>query len=462
MKLNRLGFKIDKSNKDYDIRQIKRDLSIKPNVPKGYGPPPKPFAVYTESDNSLYIPKFFGLDLNKSFITLKDKSTNVNIEFNGKMRDYQEKIRSQVHNTLKKDKRTVLCLPTGYGKTALGLKILSDLKKKTLIVVHTKYLLTQWIERIKQFLPEARIGYFYGSKCDVEDKDIIIGMLQSLSLKEYSLDLFKDVGFTIVDECHHISAQQFSKALFRISSFHMLGLSATPYRADGLTKLLYWHFGTILNPMKNHKINQDVHIDIIPYKPTIFKEVKLRYGGYNFANMTNQLCNDEKRNEIIIDKIIEFSKEERNILVLSARIEHIKYISDKLNFLNISSGIFIGGMKSSELDNSTTKQVICATYNMFKEGVDVPKLNTLIFATPIVNITQAVGRILRKIHEDNHALVIDIWDRISQFERWGVKRQKQYKTKKFIVNNIEEECDDDLDVDDDEKEEIEYAFSDSE
>ena len=88
--------------------------------------------------------------------------------------------------------------------------------------------MNQWEERIKQFLPEARIGYFYGPVCDLEDKDIIIGMLQSLSLKDYKPSLFHDIGFTIFDEVHKVGAEQFSKALLRVSSKYMLGLSATP------------------------------------------------------------------------------------------------------------------------------------------------------------------------------------------------------------------------------------------
>ena len=90
--------------------------------------------------------------------------------------------------------------------TVMGLNIISKLKKKTLIIVHKEFLLRQWIERIEQFLPEARVGRIQGEIVDIKDKDIVIGMLQSLSMKEYPNSIFKDFGLSIFDEVHHVSA----------------------------------------------------------------------------------------------------------------------------------------------------------------------------------------------------------------------------------------------------------------
>lgn len=339
--------------------------------------------------------------------------------------------------------------------TICGLKILCNVNRKTLVVVHTHYLMKQWEERIKEFIPDARIGFFYGQKCDIDDKDIVIGMLQSLSLKDYDPNIFRDIGFTIFDEVHKVGAEQFSKALFRVSSKKMLGLSATPYRGDGLTKILYWHFGKILDPFKEEKLDQSVHVNIIPFEPENFNETRIRYGGYNFANMTNQLIGNGKRNELIIETAVKYVEEGRCILILTSRLEHVRNLASQLDFLGVSVGIFVGGMKMCDLESATEKQVIVATYNMFKEGVDVQKLDTLIFATPINNITQAIGRILRKKHVERHALIVDIWDVVSQYESWGLKRQKYYKSKKFITNmdNITREeienqniCFDELDL----------------
>ena len=100
-------------------------------------------------------------------------------------------------------------VPCGYGKTVIGLYLASKLGVKTLVVVHKEFLVNQWKERIKQFLPYARIGKIQGSKIFVEGYDIVIGMLQSISMKEYPESTFKDFGFVIYDECHHLGAETF-------------------------------------------------------------------------------------------------------------------------------------------------------------------------------------------------------------------------------------------------------------
>ena len=128
------------------------------------------------------------------------------------------------------------------GKTVIALNIISKLKTKTLVIVHKGFLVEQWIERIQQFLPKARIGKIQGQIIDIEDKDIVIGMLQSLSMKEYPQNMFKEFGLLIVDEVHHIAAEVFVRSLFKIITKNVLGLSATIQRKDGLSKYLkcFW------------------------------------------------------------------------------------------------------------------------------------------------------------------------------------------------------------------------------
>ena len=96
--------------------------------------------------------------------------------------------------------------------------IIARLKKKTLVIVHKEFLMNQWIERIELFLPDAKIGKIQGQIVDVDDKDIVIGMLQSLSMKEYPASVFESFGLTIIDEVHHISSEVFSNSLFKYCS----------------------------------------------------------------------------------------------------------------------------------------------------------------------------------------------------------------------------------------------------
>ena len=101
----------------------------------------------------------------------------------------------------------------------------------------------QWIERIEQFLPDARIGIIQQNKVKVQGKDIVIAMIQSISMKNYPMEIFDQFGLSIFDECHHISSQVFSRCLPKVGNKYMLGLSATPKRKDGLSKVFHWYLG---------------------------------------------------------------------------------------------------------------------------------------------------------------------------------------------------------------------------
>ena len=137
----------------------------------------------------------------------------------------------------------ILEVPCGRGKTVMALKIISLIQKKTLIIVHKEFLMNQWIERIEEFIPDASVGKIQGPVFDVENKDIVIGMLQTLYDKEFPSGSFDCFGMTIVDEVHRIGSEQFSKTLFKTVTPYMLGISATVDRKDKLTHVLYMFIG---------------------------------------------------------------------------------------------------------------------------------------------------------------------------------------------------------------------------
>ena len=181
---------------------IREELTVKPYIPKS-PVQPSPFPVYLESTKKFYIPRVFGINTfgipNENKI---NKGDSINIKFNGELREPQQNVIDKyIEATKNNGYGGLLDLYTGFGKTVLGLKIISELKLKTLIIVHKGFLVDQWIERIQQFLPDARIGKIQGQIIDIEKKDIVLGMLQSLSMKEYPEDQFNSFGLTIVDEC---------------------------------------------------------------------------------------------------------------------------------------------------------------------------------------------------------------------------------------------------------------------
>jgi superfamily II DNA or RNA helicase len=170
------------------------------------------------------------------------------------MRQKQIDIMKIVLNKLDENDGGLLCLGCGSGKTVMALYIASCLKVKTLVIVHKSFLLNQWKERAAEFT-DAKIGIIQQDKVDIEDKQIVIGMLQSISKDKYSSDIFKDFGLVIFDEAHHAPSQYFSKALPIIACKKTLALSATPNRADKLEKILFWYFGDIMYKAPAEAIN---------------------------------------------------------------------------------------------------------------------------------------------------------------------------------------------------------------
>ena len=202
---------------------LREQLQVRPNIPNSPVKAPS-FPVYRESPNKIYIPRFFGIETyGQPEESRIPDGESINIDFNGVLRDYQQKVVDTYVQTVGADGGGgLLELPCGFGKTIIALNIIGTLKLKTLVIVHKSFLMNQWVERIADFLPSARVGKIQGKIVDIENKDIVIGMLQSLSMKAYPSSLFDCFGLTIVDECQHISSEVFSRSLQLIVTKNML------------------------------------------------------------------------------------------------------------------------------------------------------------------------------------------------------------------------------------------------
>ena len=324
--------------------------------------------------------------------------------------------------------------------TIISLYFVSKLKRKTLVIVHKEFLLNQWIDRIKFAIPSAKIGIIQGDKYIV-DADIVLGMLQTLSMKNFPPDTFDDFGHVIIDECHRIPSKVFSQALQKVNSKYMLGLSATPNRKDGLTKILKWYIGDICFSMKSHDKNTvQVERYLLESKPIeeYNKEIITFRGRVMMPTMINNICSYYNRTKLIINIIKEKIEEnqERQILVLSDRKQQLEDIFIKIKALDIDVGYYIGGMKRDSLKKSESCRVLLGTYPMANEGLDIPSLNALILASPKSDIVQSIGRIVRQKHENVEPLIIDIIDIFSIFDNQSRKRLSLYSKKKFEIKNI--------------------------
>lgn len=441
--LSSLGYWVTKSSIPSDeLDAVRDELTMEPvsGMVINANQAPPSFALHRQSVNKIYLPKYYGLSRYgiPSIDTLSEGDSLSKLDgiFKGTLRAEQDApIRAFLDAAHDKSKMGgILSLPCGFGKTVLALYILSVLGKRTLVIVHKDFLLNQWKERIAQFLPELSVGIVKAQTIDVVGKDIVIGSLQSLSMKEYESDIFNGIGFLIIDECHRVGTEVFSRALHKTNFRYTLGISATVTRKDGMTKAFVYFLGDVLfkGARRENVVNVRqfrYHHDSLEYCK---EEVIYLSGGRkspNISRMINNIAKFEPRIDLIIELINEVFSEnsERRILILSDRKEHLRAIKVKLDVIDISSGYYWGGMKPLELAATEQKRVMLATYAYAAEGMDVPHLDTLILATPKSDVEQSCGRILRQTNASITPLVIDIIDCFSLFQGQAKKRAKFYR-----------------------------------
>lgn len=439
-KLTRNGYTVVKSELDLKlIKEIKDELTAKPFTTNDFGNKNEiKFNIYLESPNKLYLPRFYGLEkFGEPKINKLNIGSKIDIKFNGSLRKEQEPIYNIVYKQIKETGGGIISLKCGGGKTVLSLYLAYKLGYKIIVLVHKDFLMTQWFDRIQDFLPEAKIGKIQQNTIDIEDKDIVLAMVQSISMKEYDETIFHSFGTAIFDECHHLGAEVFSKCMRKTACNYMIGLSATPNRKDGLKWVFESYLGKIA--YKSKEKNDDyVEVKIINYdiNDELYCKEELTFQKKPCCpKMINNICEYLPRTNVILNELIKLYKENRSILILSDRRGHLSKIHELLKNKNIDSGFYVGGMKPHDLRISQEKNIILGTFSMASEGMDIPKLNTIILGSPKSDIVQSVGRILRQKKENRtfNPLVIDINDNFSLFINQSKKRLAFYSKNNYDI-----------------------------
>jgi len=338
------------------------------------------------------------------------------------------------------NRRFVLGDFTVTHNTVMALKIISLIKKRTLILVHKEFLMNQWIERIGEFLPTAKVGKIQASVFDIENKDIVIGMIQTLYDKEYALGTFDSFGLTIIDEVHRIGSEQFSRTLFKTITPYMLGISATVDRKDKLTNVLYMFIGDKIYEEKRE--NDDaVCVRAITYQTNdaAFNEVEVDFrGNTKYSSMIVKLCEYGPRSDFIVRVLGDLLEEEpeNQIMILCHNRSLLTYLFEAITHRNLTTvGFYVGGMKQDKLQETEKKQIVLATYAMAAEALDIKSLSTLVMVTPKTDITQSIGRILRVKHAN--PIVVDIVDAHEIFQNQWAQRKRFYKKCNYRIRQIE-------------------------
>jgi superfamily II DNA or RNA helicase len=439
------GYRLPKTDVK-NLVHLKGILNVRPYVPSVFVKPQfvQRYPVYLESAEYIYVPKHYGIEtFGPPSVSYRDvpKTEDKYWNFSGSIRPAQEPV---VNSFLLPTPRDgVISLQTGGGKTVCGLYIASQLKLPTLVLVHSGFLKDQWVERIQAFLPKARVGTIQGEILDIQDKDIVVGMLQTISMKQFPPKTFSGFGLVIVDECHHIASETFVQAIPKLTSKHMLGLSATPERKDRLMHVINWCLGPMLYQSDAaEKVDAGVKVEVMEFETddAEFNTVIKNQAGVMFTSlMVNKLTEYEPRNQMLIELLKDvYEEENRQTLVLTDRVEHTKKLFELLPpEIQAHTGILARGMKPAvRTEFCESKRILISTYQLVKEGFDLASLNTLVMATPRPDIEQIVGRILRveKAKRTVAPLIFDIVD--STFRRQFQARLSLYKDRNYIVEKV--------------------------
>ena len=420
------GFTIPKSElTDVQEQQLIRELTFDQDTSST-------LYAFRSSPTKYYVPKFYGFSKFGSVPIRIPLGLPIDVPFHGAMREDQ----LAAVDAFVEKKTGLLQLPCGFGKTVVALHLIHLFKRKTLIIVHMEFLLTQWMERIQQFLPTARVGRIQGNVIDIDDKDIVIGMLQSISMKSYPLHTFSQFGFTIFDETHHMAADTFSNALFTIVTPIMLGMSATMERKDGKTKVIKLFMGDLVYKAERELTPVFVHKITYHTKDATFNENLTNANGQcNYSGMLSKICNFEPRHDAILHilKQVLAMPTTSQVMLLAHQKQVLTYLNSAILEQHIGTvGFYVGGMKPSALKETEEKQIVLATYAMAQEGLDIKTLTTLMLLTPKNDVTQAIGRILRTRH--TMPLVLDIVDKHGVFAHQWKKRKEYYQSQQYIIS----------------------------
>ena len=383
----------------------------------------------------------------------------ISIHFNGELRYNQQ----EAVNALTINNTGVLSATTAFGKTVAAIGLIAEHSVNTLILVHTKALLDQWVQRLEQFLviddvPVIEKGKRkkklspIGTLSSTGNKlhgIIDIALMQSCMTDGEVKPFVKDYGLVIVDECHHVSAVNFEQILKAVKARYVYGLTATPIRKDGHQPIIFMQCGPIRYnadakaQMQGQTFQRLLVPRFTPFRPVSGEDL-------SFTKVAQQLAEDEYRNLFIVKDVIESLKDGRSPIILTSRTAHVEILANLLKPHCPNVITLVGSestkekrqkMEQLQSISSTEPLVIVATGKYVGEGFDYARLDTLFLVSPVAwkgIVAQYAGRLHREFEGKQDVQIYDYIDiRVPVCESMYRKRLKGYASIGYRIRNNE-------------------------
>lgn len=419
--------------------------------------------IYQETKKTITIPRGLLEDLKSLFedyridYNLYDErivGDGFDVEFKGELR-LQQQI---AFDLLSQEDNGVLSATTGFGKTVIGASLIANKKVPTLVLVHTKELALQWIERLELFL-EMKMIDNQKTKTGRKRKPIMIGqvgagknrltgrvdiaLMQSMIDKEKNVkELINDYGMILVDECHHVPSISFSNVLFDSRAKYVYGLTATPIRKDGHHPIIFMQCGPIRYRVddKEMALQRTFEHYLIPRFTNLRLPLEVIEKELHISELYKQVCENKSRNNLIVKDIVEAVEDGRKPIVLSERASHLNILKELLEKHHLEVIVLVGTMKNSDRKKAleTLRSidekpfVLLATGKLIGEGFDEAKLDTLFLTMPISwkgIVAQYAGRLHREFEGKSDVRIYDYIDiHILRLERMYHKRLSAFKS----------------------------------
>lgn len=401
------------------------------------------FAAYVENNEFIRVPKFFHIPsdpriVGTTFVPACVAGAEMHFAMYGEAEELRPLQAEALAILLERLERAtvlapqgaVLCLPCGFGKTRTAILAIQRLGVKALVLASHSHLLQQFskeAQRITQGLVVAKLPKSPETPLP-EDAHIIFGTLQSVYCRKYPSRYWASIGLVVVDEAHHLAAPTFCQALCKLPVSRVLALTATPERKDGREDLIYYLAGDTAFRAYRAK-DSTVTIKFIKHLGVFGATLNHRYESVGERmQMLVELSECSERNAVLVRKIQKLAQSRRGILVLCKLVHHLHVLGDMCSAGTDAIkdyGYFTGQEKQAERELAATRQVIFATFDMAKEGLDIPRLDTLVLASPAESTIQCMGRVLREVPGKLRPLIIDVYDECVAFrgELWSRIRQ---------------------------------------